>query len=216
MSRWKRNLCVLGVVFALTGCDDEVVVGGTAPPPAASETPQAPVAPVAPVAPGAATAAPDATDETAEVPTLTYVDDDFVELDVRNRDPFRRFVAVSVGSDTPSVQRRVIMPSTSIEEMRLIAIVGGIAQPRAMLQDTSGVGFVVKKDDYIGREEILQAGGSDSMPVTLNWQVARIRSASGEVVLTRTDPTAPDRPPLTRVIPLHDEEEMAQRNLAVQ
>ncbi|MFK8002258.1 MAG: hypothetical protein AB8H86_21865 [Polyangiales bacterium] len=214
MNRWKRNLSVLGIVFALTGCDDEVVVGGSAPPAPAAEAPTAPVAPVAPVAPGAATA-PEEEGE-AEVPTLAYVDDDFVELDVRNRDPFRRFVAVAVGSDTPSVQRRVIMPATSIEEMRLIAIVGGISQPRAMLQDTSGVGFVVKKDDYIGREEILQAGGSDSMPVTLNWQVARIRSASGEVVLTRTDPTAPDRPPLTRVIPLHDEEEMAQRNLAVQ
>lgn len=215
MNRWKRTLSLLGIVFALAGCDDEVVVGGSAPPPPAAEAPTAPVAPVAPVAPGTATAAPDETGE-AEVPTLSYVDDDFVELDVRNRDPFRRFVAVAVGSDAPSVQRRVIMPSTSIEEMRLIAIVGGISQPRAMLQDTSGVGFVVKKDDFIGREEILQAGGSDSMPVTLNWQVARIRSASGEVVLTRTDPTAPDRPPLTRVIPLHDEEEMAQRNLAVQ
>ena len=214
MSRWKRSLCVLGVAFALAGCDDEVVVGGTAPPPAASDP--APVAPVSATA-TAPSASPEATDDAeAEVPVLSYVDDDFVELDVRNRDPFRRFVAVAVGSDTPSVQRRVIMPQTSIEEMRLIAIVGGIAQPRAMLQDTSGVGFVVKKDDYIGREEILQAGGSDSMPVTLNWQVARIRSASGEVVLTRTDPTAPDRPPLTRVIPLHDEEEMAQRNLAVQ
>ncbi|MFT5357617.1 MAG: type IV pilus assembly protein PilP [Polyangiales bacterium] len=211
MNRWKRNLCILGIAFALTGCDDEVIVGGTAPPPTNAVAPAA-VAPA--VAASAAT--PGAADETTEVVALSYVDDDFVELDVRNRDPFRRFVAVAVGADTRSVQRRVIMPSTSIEEMRLIAIIGGIAQPRAMLQDTSGVGFVVKKDDYIGREEILQAGGSDSMPVTLNWQVARIRSASGEVVLTRTDPTAPDRPPLTRVIPLHDEEEMAQRNLALQ
>ena len=208
-------MCVLGVVFALGGCDDEVVVGGSAPAPAsAAEAPAAPVAPASAVAPAAS--APDAAADGEGTPALSYVDDDFVELDVRNRDPFRRFVAVAVGADAPSVQRRVIMPQTSIEEMRLIAIVGGIAQPRAMLQDTSGVGFVVKKDDYIGREEILQAGGSDSMPVTLNWQVARIRSASGEVVLTRTDPTAPDRPPLTRVIPLHDEEEVAQRNLAVQ
>lgn len=212
MSPWKRKLCVVGIAFGLAGCEDEVVVGGTAPPSAAP----AAVAPQsATPAPNAAAATADASPDSSGTP-LSYVDDDFVELDVRNRDPFRRFVAVAVGANAPSVQRRVIMPQTSIDEMRLIAIVGGIAQPRAMLQDTSGVGFVVKKDDYIGREEILQAGGSDSMPVTLNWQVARIRSASGEVVLTRTDPTAPDRPPLTRVIPLHDEEEMAQRNLAVQ
>lgn len=207
MNSWKRKLCVLGVVFALAGCDDEIVMGGTAPPPSGGE----PAAPTVAPAPAA-----DSTADVADVAPLSYVDDDFVELDVRNRDPFRRFVALAVGSSTPSVQRRVIMPQTSIDEMRLIAIVGGIAQPRAMLQDPSGVGYVVKKDDYIGREEVLQAGGSDSMPVTLNWQVARIRSASGEVVLTRTDPTAPDRPPLTRVIPLHDEDDVAQRNLAVQ
>jgi len=40
------------------------------------------------------------------------------------------------------------------------------------------------------------------MPVTLNWRVDRIRP--GSVVLTREDPTAPDKPPLTRVLPLHE------------
>ncbi|MEM9075306.1 MAG: hypothetical protein AAGE52_42810, partial [Myxococcota bacterium] len=81
----------------------------------------------------------------------------------------------------------------------------GVAQPRAMLQDPAGVGHVVKIGQYVGRAEIIQTGGADSMPVTLNWRVARIRT--GEVVLTRDDPTGPDRPPLTRVIPLYEEGE---------
>ncbi len=83
-----------------------------------------------------------------------------------------------------------------------------------MLQDSTGVGFVVSQNDYIGREEVLQSGGSDSMPITLNWQVARVRP--GEVVLTRSDPSAPDRPPLTRTILLHDEEEEAAGQLTLQ
>ena len=45
------------------------------------------------------------------------------------------------------------------------------------------------------------------MAVTLNWRVDRIRP--NEVVLTREDPTAPNRPPLTRIIPLHTEDEDA-------
>ena len=207
----RKMMTLLTCVVALLGCEDEVVVG------------QSPVAPnaVAPVAPPPVM--PDAsTDEESEAVVLSYVDDDFVELDVRNRDPFRRFVSVVRRGDAPQVQRQVIMPQTSIDEMRLIAIIGGIARPRAMLQDPSGVGFVVKKDDYIGREEVLQSGGSESMPVTLNWQVARIRvgnqrtGTSAEVVLTRADPTAPDRPPLTRVIPLYEEEDPSQRNLVTQ
>lgn len=73
-----------------------------------------------------------------------------------------------------------------------------------MLVDPLGVGHVVERGDYIGRPEVVQAGtGAEGMPVTLNWRVDRIRP--NEVVLTREDPTAPDRTPLARVIPLHDE-----------
>ena len=86
--------------------------------------------------------------------------------------------------------------------MKLIAIVTGIATPRAMLTDTSSVGHVVRRGDYIGRPEVVQAGGGEGMAVTLNWRVDRIRA--GSVVLTREDPSSPDKPPLTRVIPLHE------------
>jgi type IV pilus assembly protein PilP len=100
--------------------------------------------------------------------------------------------------------------------MRLVAIISGVAQPRAMLLDPTGVGHVVKRGDYLGRPEVLQTGGAESMPVTLNWRVARIRA--GELVLTREDPTAPDRPPLTRSLPLYEEGEdpLELRRLALE
>ena len=106
-----------------------------------------------------------------------------------------------------SPQRTVLLPTTGLDQMRLIAIISGVAQPRAMIVDPAGVGHVVERGDYIGRPEVVQTGGTEGMPVTLNWRVDRIRP--NEVVLTREDPTAPNRPPLTRVIPLHEEETAA-------
>ena len=133
---------------------------------------------------------------------IIYTDDDFVELDIQNRDPFRSYAQAFKAQAAAPAQRRVLLPSTSLDEMQLIAIVTGIATPRAMLTDTAKVGHVVRRGDYIGRPEVVQSGGSEGMPVTLNWRVDRIRP--GSVVLTREDPTAPDKPPMTRVMPLHE------------
>jgi type IV pilus assembly protein PilP len=138
----------------------------------------------------------------AEAQAHIFVDEDFIELDIQNRDPFRSYAKAFKAQAAAPAQRRVLMPSTSLDEMNLIAIVTGIATPRAMLTDTAAVGHVVRRGDYIGRPEIVQTGGSEGMPVTLNWRVDRIRP--GSVVLTREDPSSPDKPPLTRVMPLHE------------
>ncbi|MBW2223250.1 MAG: hypothetical protein JRF54_03365 [Deltaproteobacteria bacterium] len=108
-----------------------------------------------------------------------YTDDDFSELDIQNRDPFRSFARAFKAQAAAPAQRRVLLPSTSLDEMQLIA-----------------------------RPEVVQTGGSEGMPVTLNWRVDRIRP--GSVVLTREDPTSPDKPPLTRVMPLHEGGEAPQ------
>ncbi|MFW2387665.1 MAG: pilus assembly protein PilP [Polyangiales bacterium] len=139
---------------------------------------------------------------------IVYTDDDFAELDIQSRDPFRSYAQAFKAQSASPAQRRVLLPSTSLDEMSLIAIVTGIETPRAMLTDTSKVGHVVRRGDYIGRPEVVQTGGSEGMPVTLNWRVDRIRA--GSVVLTREDPTAPDKPPLTRVMPLHEGGEAQQ------
>ncbi|MGB3051993.1 MAG: pilus assembly protein PilP [Polyangiales bacterium] len=139
---------------------------------------------------------------------VVYTDEDFAELDIQNRDPFRSYAKAFKAQSAAPAQRRVLLPSTSLDEMNLIAIVTGIATPRAMLTDTAKVGHVIRRGDYIGRPEVVQTGGSEGMPVTLNWRVDRIRP--GSVVLTREDPTAPDKPPLTRVMPLHEGGEAPQ------
>lgn len=195
------------VLLAALGCDDPVVVSNNAPTPTPTPAPTGPT-PAAPVE----MASPDA----GVAEAVQYGDDVFVEADVQNRDPFRSFAKAFRTRAVVVPQRTVLMPTTAIEEMRLVAIISGVAQPRAMLLDPTGVGHVVKRGDYIGRPEVLQTGGAESMPVTLNWRVARIRS--GEVVLTREDPTAPDRPPLTRSLPLYEEGEdpLELRRLALE
>ena len=144
----------------------------------------------------------------AGVPIVRFADGDFVESNV-NRDPFRNFARLFRLRPAEGPQRTVIMPTVGIDEMRLIAIITGVASPRAMFNDRVGVGYVVERGDYIGTAETVDTGGEGGITITLNWRVDRIRD--GEVVLTREDPTAPNRPPLTRVIPLHDPNETAPR-----
>ncbi len=197
--RTPANLSVLLVAVALlgAGCEPDYQAGPPPPPPAGGTAP-AGGTPAAPVDAGvdAGTAGP------------RFQDDDFVESNV-NRDPFRSFAKMFRARPLDAPQRTVIMPTMGIDELQLIAIVSGVANPRAMFLDGARVGYAVERGDYIGRGETVQTGGEDGISVVLNWRVDRIRD--GEVVLTREDPTAPNRPPLTRVLPLHDPNELPQR-----
>lgn len=145
------------------------------------------------------TAAPTAL--AAAEPPASYRDSDFVDSE-RNRDPFRSFATEFKGKVPIAAQRSVIMPNTPIDAMRLIAIISGITQPRAMLVDEKGVGYVTARGDFVGKADVVQGGGTENIPIALNWRIDRIRE--NEVVLAREDPSAPNRPPLTKVIPLHE------------
>ena len=198
-----RLLLRAGLVLALAGavgCEEEIQVGRGAPAAPASATGPGPA-----TGPGQNVGEAEDADAAPEIPS--YRDEDFVEAD-SNRDPFHNFASVFVAVGTEGVDRGrvgVVMPDTGVEEMRLIGIVTGSANPHAMLVDRSGVGHTVRRGVYLGRSEVVQAGGTEELPVTLNWRVVRIRP--DEVVIAREDPTAPNRPPLTRVIQLRDEEE---------
>lgn len=197
-----RTSFALALVVALAGCggDEEITVGrgaGDGPPTTGRSTTSAAAEPEAPAETEAEAAA-------AVVP-LSYRDEDFVETD-GNRDPFRNYAAMflpTVDENIRVVRERVVMPDTPVEEMHLIAIVTGVASPRAMIEDGHGTGYTVQRGDFLGREDVVTTGGTGGLPVTLNWRVDRIHSDA--IVLTRDDPTAANRVPLTRVIPLHPE-----------
>jgi type IV pilus assembly protein PilP len=140
-----------------------------------------------------------------------YTENDFVESD-RNRDPFRSFLVQQQPANREALnQRKVELPQYSIDELKLIAIVQGSDQPRAMFLDPTGKGTVVYKGTFMCRPEIVHIGGSNGPEYQLNWRVDRIRDL--DVVLIREDPAQPAIPPATRVIPLHPEAEKEAQNI---
>jgi hypothetical protein len=194
-----RILLVLIVLLGF-GCEDPVVVGPARRPvrPSNAGGPPPPPPPPPGEAPPPGPTGP------------RFADEDFVEVDLQNRDPFRSFAFQLDGTTTPVVVSRYVkMGDLAIDDMRLIAIVTGGARPYAMVLDNQGMGHVIEVRDYIGRPEIVQTGGTESMPIQLNWRVDRIRD--GEVVLAREDPTAPNQPPVFRTMQLHPEGEAASR-----
>ena len=127
----------------------------------------------------------------------------------RSRDPFRAFTSSFVEearSQTKS-QREVVMEDFSIDDMRLIGIVTGAVEARAMLVDPRGYGHVVHRGQFIGRAEVVQGEGKGNKSYEINWRVDRIRE--GDVVLVREDPKNPEIPSSTRVLVLHPQTEAA-------
>jgi len=134
-----------------------------------------------------------------------YTENDFVESD-RNRDPFRSFLVQNQPVNKTALnQRKIELAQYSIDELKLVAIVTGGDQARAMFVDPNGKGTVVYRGSFVCRPEVVHIGGTNGPEYQLNWRVDRIRAA--DVVLIREDPAQPAIPPATRVIPLHPEAE---------
>lgn len=183
--------------FTLTGSSAALLVCSACSTPVSSSAP-APVAKTAAVASASASALP-------ELKGVEYTENDFVESD-RNRDPFRSYLVQSQPVNKTALnQRKIELSQYSLDELKLVAIVTGGDQSRAMFVDPSGKGTVVYKGSFVCRPEVVHIGGSNGPEYQLNWRVDRIRS--GDVVLIREDPAQPAIPPATRVIPLHPETE---------
>ena len=76
----------------------------------------------------------------------TLRDDDFVDADDRNRDPFRSYVRMFTAKEGPKTPKvPAIFDKFSLEELTLIGIVSGDANPRAMFRDPGGLGQTLKR-----------------------------------------------------------------------
>jgi len=205
MSRCLReagNACGLSLVLslALFGCSDPPVVTPSAAPSGAAA-----VAQPAAAAPGAA--APAAAAPANVPPKVEVQETEFTESE-RSRDPFRSF-AKSFAQDTKArvhSQRQVILSQYALDELKLIGIVTRAEPAKAMLVDPTGKGFVVQRGQFVGRADVVQAAGASGTVYEINWRVDRIRPS--DVVLIREDPSNPDVPSATRVIPLRPEEDL--------
>jgi type IV pilus assembly protein PilP len=184
---------------AAVACSSPTATTAPAPPPPANR------------AALAASASASASGLSAELKAPEYTENDFVESD-RNRDPFRSFIVQNQQVNRQALnQRKVELAQYSIDKLKLVAIVQGADQPRAMFIDPSGKGTVVYKGTFICRPEVVHIGGSNGPEYQLNWRVDRIRDT--DVVLIREDPAQPAIPPATRVIPLHPEQDKEQADM---
>jgi len=155
---------------------------------------------------GAPTAAP------PPLPRMEFAENDFAESD-RNRDPFRSFVTILAPEmkKIASVQKEVVLPQFSLDELKLVAIVMGGEYPRAMVVDPSGKGWVIKRGDWVGRPEVVHIGGANGTDYQINWRVDKVRD--GDIVFTREDPAQPGIPPASRVIALRPDTEQSRDKL---
>jgi type IV pilus assembly protein PilP len=152
--------------------------------------------------PAAAAAAPTSS---VPLPKVDFREEDFSETE-HGRDPFRSFAKLfsDQGKTRIKSQRQVLLDHFAIDDLKLIALVTRTETPRAMLVDPSGRGWVVTKGQFIGRAEVVHAGGPGGVDYELNWRVDRIRE--GDLVLVREDPAHADVPPSTKVIALRTAE----------
>lgn len=74
-----------------------------------------------------------------------------------------------------------------------------------MLVDPNGVGHVIKRGQFVGRPDVVQTAKDVGASYQVHWRVDRIRP--NDVVFVREDPTNPDVPQATRVLPLRPEGE---------
>ena len=109
------------------------------------------------------------------------------------------------------VQKDVVLPQYSLDELKLVAIVTGGEYPRAMVVDPSGKGWVIKRGDWVGRPEVVHIGGANGTDYQINWRVNKVRD--GDIVFTREDPAQPGIPPASRVIALRADGEQARDKL---
>jgi len=191
-----RAAALLAVLLPLACGEDAAQIsggggekaGGSAAPKGSAAAPPSSAAPVASAA-----------------PKIEFQEVEFAENE-KSRDPFRSYGSLFVEEAKSRVksQRQVLLDQYSIDELKLIAIVTRIQPAKAMLVDPSGKGHVIRRGQFVGRPEIVQAAGSGAnASYEINWRVDRIRD--GDIVLVREDPSNPDVPTATRVIALRPE-----------
>lgn len=204
MRNLRRSAGLL-LVLLLLGCEEEKI--STAADAVGAKPGGAPIDRKALLAGDAGVAAP-----SASVPRGDFQDVEFGESE-RSRDPFRSYASAFVAElrTTAKSQREVILDEFSLDELKLVGIVSGVADPRAMLVDPQGKGHVVRRGQFIGRAEVVHGDSKGAPAFEVNWRIDRIRE--GDIVLVREDPKNPEVPSATRVIALRPDTEIKVETL---
>lgn len=208
--RLRISLVALTLATFASACSD-----APPPPPAEQAAGQPgqgvppPAIPQTPAAPGKAGPEP-VPSNLPPLPVRDIQERDFTESPT-NRDPFRSYedsFKTVAAVKKVTVNKDVLIGRYALDELKIVGIVTG-ATGRVLIDDPTGLGWVIKVGDYVGKPEVVHSGGSSGNDVSVNWRVDRIRP--NDVVFVREDPSRPDVPPTTRVLSMRTEDEMDQQ-----
>jgi Tfp pilus assembly protein PilP len=146
--------CALGAAVWLAQASAAEPATATAKPaPAApAATPPAGAKPKTPAA-GPASPAEALAQRLAVLRRKVLREEDFAENEESNRDPFRSYLDTWIDRSPKITVTTVaaLCAKYSLEELTLIAVISGDANPRAMFRDPTGLGQVVKRGDYLSK-----------------------------------------------------------------
>ena len=79
--------------------------------------------------------------------------DQYVYSPIGKRDPFRPFYVDQQIEEEEKEQQRIIteLERFELDQLKLVAVIGGTSQPRAMFEDPTGKGWTVTIGTAIGR-----------------------------------------------------------------
>jgi len=188
-----KRVALAGLLM-LAACGNDAAERAAPPPHAPPPRPAAPAgSPVAALQPGVEQSKEQLLQE---VRKRALTNDDFKETP-SNRDPFRSFLttfATQVVNVKP--QHRILLEKFALEELKLIAIVGGNGTtPQAMFVDPTGTGITVRRGDHVSKADALVTRVA---PDRVFFQLEEDLGAGGKPKLTE------------RVVELHAGENVGQ------
>ena len=109
-----------------------------------------------------------------------------------NRDPFQSSLDAFRPPFPPPITRDlpIVLADRQLGELRLSGIVSAAdGRPRAMLVDSDGMGWTVRRGDHVGRPEGAARGPGEAH-AQIHWRVERIRP--DRIIFVREDPLRPE------------------------
>ena len=140
---------LLTAALLLAACGDDAEPPPKKPPPPSAAKP-------APTQQLAAPPAPGKDELLADVRKRQLTNEDFAESE-NNRDPFRSFLSTfAVQPPIVSRQHKIVLQKFALDELKLVAIVGGEGMPaKAMFIDPGGLGTLVQRGDHVSKSDAL-------------------------------------------------------------
>jgi type IV pilus assembly protein PilP len=140
------------VLLLVAGCGGDQAPPEPTPRKVAAPPKASPVSALTPTAPAA-----EQTKEglLAEARKRQLSNEDFTESE-NNRDPFRSYLSTFAVQVVVNKQHKIVLEKFALDELKLIAIVGGEGAPsKAMFVDPGGMGVAVQRGDHVSKADAL-------------------------------------------------------------